>query len=71
MDQGNWLQKLRRSRRDRWIGGVCGGLGEATSLPSWVWRLLFTGLVLGFGFGILPYVLLWIFVPEDETWYRY
>lgn len=56
---------LRRSRLDRWIGGVCGGIARATGLDSWVWRLIFTVLFLAFGSGILVYVLLWIFVPEE------
>ena len=56
---------LRRARMDRWIGGVCGGIARATGLDSWVWRLIFTVLFLGFGFGVLLYILLWIFVPEE------
>ena len=56
---------LRRSRMDRWIGGVCGGIARATGLDSWVWRLIFTLLFLAFGSGILLYMLLWIFVPEE------
>jgi len=31
------LHALRRSRSDRWLGGVCGGLAPATGLPSWLW----------------------------------
>ena len=56
---------LRRSRMDRWIGGVCGGIARATGLDSWVWRLIFTVLFLAFGSGVFLYILLWIFVPED------
>ena len=56
---------LRRARVDRWIGGVCGGVARATGLDSWVWRLIFTVLFLAFGSGILVYILLWIFVPEE------
>jgi phage shock protein C len=56
---------LRRARVDRWLGGVCGGIARVTGLDSWVWRLIFTVLFLGFGFGILLYILLWIFVPEE------
>lgn len=56
---------LRRSRVDRWIGGVCGGIARVTGLDSWVWRLIFTVLFLAFGSGILLYILLWIFVPEE------
>lgn len=56
---------LRRARVDRWIGGVCGGIARSTGLDSWVWRLIFTVLFLAFGSGILVYILLWIFVPEE------
>ena len=58
---------LRRSTTDRWIGGVCGGIARITNTETWIWRLLFTaGLVLG-GATALVYLLLWIFVPEEET----
>ena len=37
---------LRKSVRDVWLAGVCGGLGEHTPLPAWAWRAIFivTGL---------------------------
>ncbi len=58
------LRPFRRSVDDLWLGGVCGGLGQFTGIESWVWRLLFVlGLVFG-GFSLLPYLLLWIFVPR-------
>jgi phage shock protein C len=60
---GSFLHRLRRSTRDRVIGGVCGGLGEHTSLPSWAWRVIFCVAVLYFGIGLLLYLLLWIFIP--------
>lgn len=59
-------RRLRRSLRDRWVGGVCGGLAVYTGTESWIWRLLFAVSVLFAGFGFLPYILLWIFVPQDE-----
>ncbi len=64
MAQEDFLQTFALSETDRWIGGVCGGLGEHTPIPAWMWRLLFTLLVLCFGTGILMYILLWIFVPR-------
>src|SRR5579864_6386243 len=57
------VNTFRRSRTDRVLGGVCGGIGRATSVESWVWRLLFTILFLCAGAGLLVYLLLWIFVP--------
>jgi len=59
------LSGLRRSRFDRWLGGVCGGLARTYGLESWVWRLIFVLFVLTFGFGVLVYVLAWIFIPEE------
>lgn len=66
MTNGNWLRNLTKSDSDKWIGGVCGGLGESSPIPSWGWRLLFVTLVLCFGTGILLYILLWIFVPAKS-----
>jgi phage shock protein C len=63
MTSQNWLQNLTKSGKDRWIGGVCGGLGEHTPIPAWTWRLLFLLLLLICGTGLLLYILLWIFVP--------
>ena len=62
----SFFRQLARSKTDRWIGGVCGGLGRHTDLPSWAWRLIFCLVTLYFGSGILFYVLLWIFLPEEK-----
>jgi phage shock protein C len=59
------INALRRSRSDRWIGGVCGGLARTLGLEAWIVRLLFTLLFLCGGVGLLFYVLLWIFVPSE------
>jgi len=66
MTEKNWLQDLTKSDTDRWIGGVCGGLGEHTSIPSWAWRLLFAIFVIFYGTGLLIYILLWIFIPAKS-----
>jgi phage shock protein PspC (stress-responsive transcriptional regulator) len=57
--------RLRRSSTDRWVAGVCAGIGHALGIESWIVRLLFTVLVLFAGTGVLAYVLLWIFVPSE------
>ena len=57
---------LRRSTTDRWIGGVCGGLAKMAGIDSWIVRLLFAVAILFGGFGLIPYLLLWIFVPADR-----
>jgi phage shock protein C len=59
------VNAFRRSRSDRVLGGVCGGLARATGVEAWVWRLLFALLFIFAGAGLLAYVLLWIFVPSE------
>ncbi|MBN8494797.1 MAG: PspC domain-containing protein [Burkholderiales bacterium] len=59
------VNRLRRSRSDKWLGGVCAGIGQATGIDAWIWRLLFTLLFLFGGTGLLAYLLLWIFVPLE------
>ena len=59
------VNALRRSRSDRRIAGVCGGLARTTGMESWVWRLIFALVALFGGAGLVIYALLWIFVPRD------
>ena len=59
------INRLRRSNSDRWIGGVCGGIAQLTGVDSWIWRLLLTLLALFGGTGLVIYLLLWIFVPDE------
>lgn len=61
----NAINALRRSRSDRWLGGVCAGIGQVTETPAWLWRLLFTFLMLCAGTGVLLYLLLWLFIPME------
>ncbi|SHG53058.1 PspC domain-containing protein [Massilia sp. CF038] len=61
----NEVSRLRRARGDRWLGGVCGGLGKVSGVESWVWRLVFALCTIFAGFGFLIYLLMWIFVPEE------
>ncbi|GAA0745066.1 PspC domain-containing protein [Ideonella azotifigens] len=60
---------LRRSRDDRWVGGVCGGLAMSTGLAAWAWRLLFVLLFVCGGTGLLVYLLMWWLVPLAPSMY--
>lgn len=57
---------LYRSREQRMLGGVCGGMAEALGWPAGRVRILYVLLsVLSVAFpGILVYVILWIAIPE-------
>lgn len=57
---------LRRSKQDRVIAGVCGGLGRFFGIdPIW-FRLAFVIAALPGGVpGILPYIVCWIIIPKE------
>jgi phage shock protein C len=57
-------RKLYRSRTDRTIAGVCGGLAEYFGLDSTVVRLVFVIMFLLGGHGLLVYLILWVLMPE-------
>ena len=63
------INRLRRSRGDRMLGGVCGGIAQATGLASWIVRLVFALMALCAGTGFLLYILMWILVPEDAVYH--
>jgi phage shock protein C len=59
-------QPLRRSRHDRAIAGVCGGLGEFFGISATWFRLAFIIAFLPGGVpGLLTYFLMWIIVPKE------
>jgi phage shock protein C len=56
---------LRRSRRDRILAGVCGGLGEFFGIWSGWFRLAFLIALIPGGIpGLLVYGILWVIVPR-------
>ncbi|MDD7939634.1 PspC domain-containing protein [Actinomycetospora lutea] len=56
--------RVRRSRRDRVLGGVCGGLGEYLGVDPVLVRVVAVALTLSAGVGVLAYVVAWIVIPE-------
>ncbi len=59
--------KLRRSRHNRIIAGVCGGLGEFFGISPFWFRLAFFLLLLPGGLpGLVPYLIIWIVVPKER-----
>ena len=60
------IRDLKKSAADKKIAGVCGGLGEHTPMPSWLWRAVFLSLTFLWGTGIVAYVALWICMPAAD-----
>ena len=62
------MNRLYRSKKERMLGGVCGGLGEYLDVDPTVVRLVWVVVtVISMGIGILGYLLAWIIIPEEET----
>ncbi len=59
------IGRLRRSRSDKWLGGVCAGIAQISGVDAWIWRLMFVLLFMFGGTGLVAYLLLWIFVPLE------
>jgi phage shock protein C len=59
-------KQLRRSRSNRIVAGVCGGLAEFFGLSSFWFRLFFIILLLPGGLpGLVPYLILWLIIPLE------
>lgn len=58
-------KKLYRSRRNKVLGGVCGGLGEYFEVDPVLIRVLFVFLTFFNASGILLYLLLLIILPQE------
>jgi phage shock protein C len=60
----NSTHYLRRSRRDRVVAGVCGGLAEFFGVSAFWFRLAFLiALIPGGVPGFTLYALLWLIIP--------
>ncbi|HXG75192.1 MAG TPA: PspC domain-containing protein, partial [Gaiellaceae bacterium] len=59
-------RRLRRSRRDRVLAGVCGGVAEYFRVDPVLIRIAAVVLVFAGGAGLLLYLIGWIVMPEDE-----
>ena len=61
--------QLRRSRTDKILGGVSGGLAEYSGIDALLWRVGFVALALAGGTGIVVYLLLWLLMPAGPAAY--
>lgn len=63
----NMDRKLRRSRTDNKIAGVCGGIGEYFGIDSNVVRIIFAALALFTGgTGVILYILMAVIMPKAD-----
>ena len=54
-----------RSRDDRWLSGVCGGVAEYAGIDANLVRLVVVlGTIFGFGSLLLAYIVAWVLMPQ-------
>ncbi|HEV8649789.1 MAG TPA: PspC domain-containing protein [Actinomycetes bacterium] len=58
-------RKLYRSRTDRKLAGVCGGLARFFNTDTTLIRVLFVALAVLGGSGAVIYLAMWIIVPNE------
>lgn len=63
-------KKLYRSKNDRVLAGVCAGLANHFNVDPVLIRVIFVAALLGGGFGLLAYLILWVVTPENPEFYQ-
>ncbi|MFV0483804.1 MAG: PspC domain-containing protein [Bacteroidales bacterium] len=58
-------KRFYRKSSDKKIGGVCSGLADYFDIDPTIIRIIFAVLAIGYGIGILLYLLVWIIAPEQ------
>ena len=64
-------KKLYRSRTNRVIAGVAGGLGDYFEVDATLIRILLVAFTLAGGSGIILYILAWIIIPEETIVHKH
>lgn len=59
-------KRLYRSRDERWLAGVCGGIGDYFGIDATVVRVLFVLAFFVFGGGLWVYLILWLIIPLNK-----
>lgn len=59
-------RRLVRSRDDRWVAGVCGGVAKYAGVDTNLVRLIVVlGTIFGFGSLLVAYLVAWVLMPEE------
>ena len=60
------IKKLYRSKKEKIIGGVCGGIAKYLKVDPTLIRVLWAITIFFGGAGLLAYLLAWIIIPEEK-----
>jgi phage shock protein C len=59
-------RRIKRSRDDRMLGGVCGGIARHFDIDPVIVRIATVALVCAVGVGAVTYLAAWILMPLDD-----
>jgi phage shock protein C len=66
MNEQNGTKRLIRTRKDRWVAGVCSGIAGYTGIDANLVRVVFAALgLLTSGLFVLVYLAAWVILPEE------
>jgi phage shock protein C len=61
------IKRLYRSRKERILGGVCGGIAEYLNTDPTIIRLIWIlASIISLGAGVIGYLIAWIIIPEKN-----
>ncbi len=60
-------RRMYRDPDNRILGGVCSGMSAYWQIDPLILRILFVIAFLGFGTGLIIYIILWVVLPEAKT----
>jgi phage shock protein C len=60
------VTRIKRSRDDRMLGGVCGGIAKHLNIDPVIVRIATIALVCAIGAGAVAYVAAWVLMPLED-----
>lgn len=63
-------KKLYRSKQNKVIAGICGGIGNYFDIDPIIIRILLVVAAFSGGVGLLVYFIAWIIIPKEEINYQ-
>jgi phage shock protein C len=70
MEEQTTYKRVFRSRKDRILGGVCGGIANYFNIDPVLVRILWVIAMFVYGFGFLGYIVAWIIIPEEPMVFK-
>ena len=59
-------KKLLRSKNNRMLAGICGGVAEYFNIDPTIVRIIYVILTFAGFAGLLIYLIMWLLIPEDK-----